>query len=95
MKTAIVTGGGHGIGRAICRRLHKDGLTVVVADLEQEAAQAVAADISGHAFAVDVSWRKATCRGVRTNGLAKSTGVCCAHTKAAVRPSRDVVAIAR
>ena len=52
---AVVTGGGHGIGRALCRRLARDGATVVVADLEPDAAAGVAADIGGSARVVDVS----------------------------------------
>lgn len=55
VKVAIVTGGGHGIGRAISRRLNQDGITVVVADLEKDAADNVAAELGGHAFQVDVS----------------------------------------
>lgn len=51
---AVVTGGGHGIGRALCRRLHRDGITVVVADIDEESAQNVATEIGGRAFAVDV-----------------------------------------
>lgn len=52
--TAVVTGGGHGIGRAICRRLYRDGVRVVVADIDGAAAQAVADDIDGVAKNVDV-----------------------------------------
>ena len=54
IKTAVVTGGGHGIGRAISRRLAKDGVHVVVADLDQAAAERVAVEIGGSAFSVDV-----------------------------------------
>ena len=54
MTVAVVTGGGNGIGRAICRRLHRDGMTVVVADLEEEAANIVADEIGGIAWALDV-----------------------------------------
>ncbi len=53
--TAVVTGGGHGIGRAICRRLAADGVKVVVADLEGDAAEAVAAEIDGVAKQLDVA----------------------------------------
>jgi len=49
-----VTGGGHGIGRALSRRLHIDGFTVAVVDIDEQAAQTVAGEIGGHAFAVDV-----------------------------------------
>jgi NAD(P)-dependent dehydrogenase (short-subunit alcohol dehydrogenase family) len=52
---AVVTGGGHGIGRALCRRLHRDGLTVVVADIEADAAQNVADEIGGIARTLDVT----------------------------------------
>ena len=54
LRTAVVTGGGHGIGRAICRRLSNEGISVVVADLDDSAAQAVAKELDGRAFAVDV-----------------------------------------
>lgn len=52
---AVVTGGGHGIGRAICRRLAREGQTVVVADIERDAAETVAAEIGGRAFSLDVA----------------------------------------
>lgn len=55
IKVAVVTGGGHGIGRALCRRLARDGAHVVVADIEQDAAETVASEIGGTAFGVDVS----------------------------------------
>jgi NAD(P)-dependent dehydrogenase (short-subunit alcohol dehydrogenase family) len=54
VNTAVVTGGGHGIGRALCRRLHRDGVKVVVADLDLTAAERVAAEIDGVAIKVDV-----------------------------------------
>jgi len=54
IKVAVITGGGHGIGRAICRKLHDEGIVVAVADLEQEAAETVAAEAGGRAYIVDV-----------------------------------------
>ena len=54
VKIAVVTGGGHGIGRAISRRLSKDGVHVVVADLDHDAAKVVADEIGGTAFSIDV-----------------------------------------
>jgi len=55
IKVAVVTGGGHGIGRALCRRLARDGVHVVVADIEGDAANTVAAEIGGTPVSVDVS----------------------------------------
>ena len=52
---SIVTGGAGGIGSAICRRLAEEGSTVVVADLDAEAARRVADDIGGHATGVDIT----------------------------------------
>jgi NAD(P)-dependent dehydrogenase (short-subunit alcohol dehydrogenase family) len=53
-KTAIVTGGGSGIGRAICRRFAAEGASVVVADVVGERAEEVAAEIGGRAVQADV-----------------------------------------
>lgn len=52
---AVVTGGGHGIGRALCRRLARDGTRVIVVDIEGEAANTVAKEIGGIARQLDVS----------------------------------------
>jgi NAD(P)-dependent dehydrogenase (short-subunit alcohol dehydrogenase family) len=52
---AVVTGGGHGIGRALCRRLAQGGSKVVVVDIEGDAAQTVATEIGGIARQLDVS----------------------------------------
>lgn len=54
VKVAVVTGGGNGIGEALCRRLAQDGIKVVVADLDYVAAQMVATEIDGVAIKVDV-----------------------------------------
>jgi sorbitol-6-phosphate 2-dehydrogenase len=44
-KIAIVTGGGQGLGEAICYRLADEGAHVVVADINAETAEQVAANI--------------------------------------------------
>lgn len=51
---ALVTGGGSGIGAAVCRRLHRDGASVAVLDVDATAAGAVAAEIGGISVTADV-----------------------------------------
>ena len=51
----LITGGASGLGVALCRVLARDGATIIVADVQQEAAQQVAAEVGGHAYAVDLS----------------------------------------
>lgn len=54
IRVAVVTGGAHGIGRALCRRLAKDGALVVVVDIDETAAASVAREINGAPSVVDV-----------------------------------------
>lgn len=59
-RVAIVTGGGSGIGAAVSRQLGDEEAEVVVADLDAEAAEAIAAEIraqggKAHDYAVDVA----------------------------------------
>jgi NAD(P)-dependent dehydrogenase (short-subunit alcohol dehydrogenase family) len=48
-KVAIVTGGASGIGRASVERFVEEGATVVVADIDAEAGEALAAALGAHA----------------------------------------------
>ena len=49
-RVAIVTGGGHGIGKAYAMRLAAEGAKVVIAEIDEAAAQAVAKELgdAGH-----------------------------------------------
>ncbi|MCE0505641.1 glucose 1-dehydrogenase [Roseivivax sp. GX 12232] len=53
-KRAIVTGGGSGFGAGIARRFAAEGARVMVADINEEAARAVAEEIGGLAARADV-----------------------------------------
>jgi 3-oxoacyl-[acyl-carrier protein] reductase/meso-butanediol dehydrogenase/(S,S)-butanediol dehydrogenase/diacetyl reductase len=61
---AVVTGGGSGIGRAVCRRFAEEGATVAVLDIDGDAAKAVAEEVSGIAATVDVTDAESMWRAV-------------------------------
>jgi len=59
-KTALVTGGGSGIGKSICRRLASEGAHVLILDINLDSAETVAgevkdADGNATAFTCDVA----------------------------------------
>ena len=55
-RIAVVTGGGSGIGAAVCRRLDDEGARVMVLDRDEPAAKTVAAELrDARAIAADVS----------------------------------------
>ena len=53
-KVTVVTGGASGIGAACARNFAARGAKVVVTDVNGEGAEAVAAEIGGHAVACDI-----------------------------------------
>ena len=54
-RRALVTGAGSGIGAACARALAGEGAQVTVADVDPDAAAAVAAEVGGTAWVVDLS----------------------------------------
>ena len=54
-KSALVTGGARGIGAAIARCFAREGAAVVIADIDRENGEAIASEIGGAFFELDVS----------------------------------------
>jgi NAD(P)-dependent dehydrogenase (short-subunit alcohol dehydrogenase family) len=54
-RVAVITGGGSGIGLATGRRMHAEGATVVVGDIDGDAGRAAAEELSGLFVHVDVA----------------------------------------
>jgi 3-oxoacyl-[acyl-carrier protein] reductase len=66
-KVAIITGAGQGLGRAYAQRFAREGAKVVVAELNADKGQAVAAEVNGQFIRTDVA-DEASC-----NALAAAT----------------------
>ncbi len=54
-KKAAITGAGRGIGAAIAAAFAREGATVAVLDIDGETAKKTAAQVEGHAIAVDLT----------------------------------------
>jgi NAD(P)-dependent dehydrogenase (short-subunit alcohol dehydrogenase family) len=84
VRTAVVTGGASGIGKATCEVLARGGYRVAVIDRDELGAHAVADAIEGEAFALDVTdesavagvfERAAAALGGRIDALATPAGI--------------------
>jgi NAD(P)-dependent dehydrogenase (short-subunit alcohol dehydrogenase family) len=56
-RVAVVTGGGRGIGRALCRALAAEGARVAIGDVDATAAEEAASELGGLGLRVDVTDR--------------------------------------
>ena len=55
-KVVVVTGGASGIGTGLCRRFREEGVRgLVIADLNGEAAEALASELGGQGVTLDVT----------------------------------------
>ena len=73
-KVALVTGAASGIGAAIAERLSEEGARVVVADINIEAGEALAAELrAGGSSATRGSGMGCGCSAGRTSGRDRDT----------------------
>jgi NAD(P)-dependent dehydrogenase (short-subunit alcohol dehydrogenase family) len=54
-KVAVITGGASGIGLAAARRMHAEGATIVIGDIDPKTGKSVADELGGTFVPVDVS----------------------------------------
>lgn len=82
-KRILVTGGASGLGAAFVRRLAAEDAIVIIADLQDDAGEALAAEVDGFYRRIDVSseeqWRSA-CAAISTDlggldGLVNNAGI--------------------
>jgi NAD(P)-dependent dehydrogenase (short-subunit alcohol dehydrogenase family) len=92
-QTAIVTGGGSGLGAETARHLAKAGAKVSIFDMNMEGANAVAKEIGGSAFECNVadeaSVRKAFEASQAANGVARILVNCAGIGPAALIVNRE------
>src|SRR5690606_38293344 len=75
-RRALVTGAASGIGEAVARELAARGASVVIADLDGEAATRLADELGGEAWAVDLSDLDALAdRAVTADILVNNAGI--------------------
>src|SRR6476661_2095240 len=87
-KVAVITGGASGIGLAAATRMHAEGATVVIADIDPATGKSVADDLGGLVVPVDVSDQDAVDALFDTTAE-KYGGVDIAFNNAGISPPDD------
>lgn len=87
-KVAVITGGASGIGLASARRLHAEGATIVIGDIDPAAGKTVAEDLNGTFVAVDVS-DQAEVDALFDTAVEKHGAVDVAFNNAGISPPED------
>lgn len=88
-KSVVITGGGGGLGEALCVSFAARGARVVVADIDFAAASAVAARIGGSAFACDVGSEDAI-RDLIAHAVAQNGSIDVMFSNAGIAPPCDI-----
>lgn len=88
-RIAVVTGAAHGIGAACARAYAAAGARVVVSDIDTDAGPALAAELSGHFIAADVS-RAADCAALIAQTLAAHGRIDILHANAGIELCRSI-----
>jgi NAD(P)-dependent dehydrogenase (short-subunit alcohol dehydrogenase family) len=93
-KTAVVTGGARGIGKAIAARFAAEGARVVVADLLAQDATATAKEIGNRSFAVQLDvTRQASIDAMVSEVIAEAGGIDILVNNAAIFDMAPIVEV--
>jgi 2-deoxy-D-gluconate 3-dehydrogenase len=89
-KTAIVTGGGKGIGRGIAERLREAGAAVVVADVDEEAGRRAVTELGAEFVRADMA-SEADVQGILTYATDKHGGADILINNAGIYPFKPAL----